>query len=158
MTVTGPGDEQCCIVPVPVERVGYVPNERMIRQPVDGREEMMVYVIGPEELGQRGKALICVYGRLSFSCSFFLIYPILLIHALHQIPKPADNTIPKDIFGIHPSTLRGADFLSSRLGPGFQIYVPDIFRGKGWKTDNIPPREGRAAMQTYIKEIGCGMA
>ena len=32
--------------------------------------------------------------------------------------------------------------------------MPDFFRGKGWKTDNIPPKEGRPAMQAYIQSIG----
>jgi hypothetical protein len=32
--------------------------------------------------------------------------------------------------------------------------MPDFFRGKGWKTDNVPPKEGRPAMQAYIQSIG----
>jgi hypothetical protein len=32
--------------------------------------------------------------------------------------------------------------------------MPDFFRGKGWETDNIPPKEGRPAMQVYIQSIG----
>lgn len=32
--------------------------------------------------------------------------------------------------------------------------MPDFFRGNGWKTDNIPPKEGRPAMQAYIQSIG----
>lgn len=57
-----------------------------------------------------------------------------------------------DIFGLHPSTLRGADLLSRATG--IQVYVPDFFRGKGWKTDNVPPKEGRPAMQAHIQSIG----
>jgi hypothetical protein len=32
--------------------------------------------------------------------------------------------------------------------------MPDFFRGKGWKTDNVPPKEGRPAMQAYMQSIG----
>jgi hypothetical protein len=32
--------------------------------------------------------------------------------------------------------------------------MPDFFRGKAWATDNIPPKEGRAAMQAHIQSIG----
>jgi hypothetical protein len=32
--------------------------------------------------------------------------------------------------------------------------MPDLFRGRGWKTDNVPPKEGRPAMQAYIQSIG----
>jgi hypothetical protein len=32
--------------------------------------------------------------------------------------------------------------------------MPDFFRGKGWKTDNMSPKEGRPAMQAYIQGIG----
>ena len=58
----------------------------------------------------------------------------------------------KDIFGIHNNTLQGADHLAKECG--YTIVMPDFFRGKGWKTDNIPPKEGRPAMQAYIQSIG----
>jgi hypothetical protein len=32
--------------------------------------------------------------------------------------------------------------------------MPDFFRGKGWKTDNVPPKEGGPAMQVYMQSIG----
>jgi dienelactone hydrolase len=57
-----------------------------------------------------------------------------------------------DIFGIHPNTQQGADLLAQECG--YLIAMPDFFRGKGWKTDNIPAKEGRAVMQAYIQSIG----
>jgi len=57
-----------------------------------------------------------------------------------------------DIFGFHNNTFQGADHLAQKCG--FTIAMPDFFRGKGWKTDNIPPKEGRPAMQAYIQSIG----
>jgi dienelactone hydrolase len=58
----------------------------------------------------------------------------------------------KDIFGFHPNTFQGADHLAQKCG--CTIAMPDFFRGKAWKTDNIPPKEGRPAMQAYIQSIG----
>jgi hypothetical protein len=34
------------------------------------------------------------------------------------------------------------------------IAMPDFFRGKGWDTTNVPPKEGRPAMQAYIQSVG----
>lgn len=114
------GDEQCCVVPVPVPVSGskeeYAPAGTMIQLPVPGKEDMEVYVTRTGGTGT--KALVCIY----------------------------------DIFGLHPSTLRGTDLLSSHLG--IPIYVPDFFRGRGWSTDNVPPREGRPAMQAHMQRIG----
>lgn len=57
-----------------------------------------------------------------------------------------------DIFGFHNNTFQGADHLARECG--YTIVMPDFFRGRGWKTDNIPPKEGRDAMQAYIQSIG----
>lgn len=57
-----------------------------------------------------------------------------------------------DIFGFHPNTFQGADRLAQRLG--YQIVIPDLFRGRGWETSDMPPKEGREKMQAYIQSIG----
>lgn len=131
------GDEQCCVVPVLASQKEYVPTGTTIQLPVEGKEgEMDVYVTTTGSEGASKKALICIYG-----ISTFLSVCRSIRLANH-----------KDIFGLHPSTLRGADLLSRATG--IQVYVPDFFRGKGWKTDNVPPKEGRPAMQAHIQSIG----
>ncbi|CZR51328.1 uncharacterized protein PAC_01203 [Phialocephala subalpina] len=57
-----------------------------------------------------------------------------------------------DIFGVHPNTQQGADHLAQQCG--FQVLLPDFFRGKGWDMNDMPPKEGREKMQAYIQSIG----
>lgn len=57
-----------------------------------------------------------------------------------------------DIFGLHRNTLQGADHLAQQCG--YKIIVPDFFRGKPWDINNIPPREGRPALNAWIQEAG----
>jgi hypothetical protein len=57
-----------------------------------------------------------------------------------------------DIFGLHNNTLQGADHLVQHCG--YKIIVPDFFGGKPWDVDNIPPREGRPALDAWIQEVG----
>ena len=53
---------------------------------------------------------------------------------------------------MHNNTLQGADHLAQQNG--YKIIVPDFFGGKPWEIDNIPPREGRPALDAWIQEIG----
>ncbi|KAE8444196.1 hypothetical protein EG329_000793 [Mollisiaceae sp. DMI_Dod_QoI] len=57
-----------------------------------------------------------------------------------------------DIFGTHPNTQQGADHLAQQCNS--TILLPDFFRGRGWDTNDIPPKEGREKMQAYIQSIG----
>jgi len=53
---------------------------------------------------------------------------------------------------LHNNTLQGADHLAQQNG--YKIFVPDFFGGKSWDIDNIPPREGRPALNAWIQEVG----
>lgn len=37
---------------------------------------------------------------------------------------------------------------------GYRIVIPDFFRGQGWSTDNIPPKEGRPVLDAWIQSAG----
>jgi dienelactone hydrolase len=53
---------------------------------------------------------------------------------------------------MHSNTLQGADYLAKELG--YQVAVPDFFRGWSWDVDNIPPKEGRPFLNARIQERG----
>ena len=57
-----------------------------------------------------------------------------------------------DIFGLHNNTLQGADLFSQDTG--YRIVLPDFFRGKPWDVNNMPPREGRPALNAWIQDAG----
>ncbi|KAK4690387.1 hypothetical protein P7C71_g6389, partial [Lecanoromycetidae sp. Uapishka_2] len=57
-----------------------------------------------------------------------------------------------DICGLHANTLRGADYLAAKTG--YSIIIPDFFAGDGWDPNNIPPKEGRAALNAWIQRVG----
>lgn len=131
--------EQCCTNLVPEAKDVYVPTGEYVsilnRKVGDAdSSELPVYVAG-SAAGKTKKALVCIYGKVSKYFPFLGIVVDL-----------------KDIFGLHPNTLRGADLLAKKLN--IQIFVPDFFRGKGWDINNMPPREGRENMQKYIAKIG----
>jgi len=106
-------NEQCCTIPP--FKSDYRPVGKTITLQVPGKEDLPVYVTGPED---SKTALIGIY----------------------------------DIFGTHPNTQQGADHLAKQCG--YTILLPDFFRGKGWDTNDIPPKEGREKMQAYIQSIG----
>ena len=122
--------DQCCTLPPFTS--SYEPVGKKITITVGGKDDMSVYLTGPSST----KALIAIYGTLQPN-------PYRL--------SPISNK-RKDIFGFHPNTFQGADHLAQKCG--LTIAMPDFFRGKGWKADNIPPKEGRPAMQAYIHSIG----
>lgn len=53
---------------------------------------------------------------------------------------------------MHANTLRGADYLASKSG--LKIVIPDFFHGDGWDPSNIPPKEGRPALDAWIQKAG----
>lgn len=45
-----------------------------------------------------------------------------------------------DIFGFCPQVLQGADFLAhAENGPGYQVFIPDFFRGEPYSAADFPP-------------------
>ena len=62
------------------------------------------------------------------------------------------GSLAVDIFGMHSNTLQGADYLAKQCG--YQVAVPDFFRGWSWDVDNIPPKEGRPFLNARIQERG----
>jgi len=57
-----------------------------------------------------------------------------------------------DIYGFHNNTFQGADVLAKETG--YRIVLPDFFRGQGWDVNNVPPREGRPALDAHIQKVG----
>ena len=37
---------------------------------------------------------------------------------------------------------------------GSRVVLPDLFRGESWPVDNMPPREGRAALTAWVQARG----
>lgn len=57
-----------------------------------------------------------------------------------------------DIFSLHQNTLQGVDHLAA--ASGFRVVLPDLFRGESWPVDNMPPKEGRAALTAWVQARG----
>lgn len=57
-----------------------------------------------------------------------------------------------DIFALHQNTLQGVDHLAA--ASGHRVVLPDLFRGESWPVDNMPPREGRAALTAWVQARG----
>ncbi|CAK7213532.1 hypothetical protein SCUCBS95973_001825 [Sporothrix curviconia] len=57
-----------------------------------------------------------------------------------------------DIFSLHQNTLQGVDHLAATYG--CRVVLPDLFRGESWPVDNMPPKEGPAALTAWVQARG----
>lgn len=121
--------DQCCTIP-PFQS-DYSPIGRKFKIKVEGQEELEIYSTGS------------VKSRIA----------LLSVHGKREVlPDDQINLTRADIFGFHNNTFQGADHLANICS--YRIVIPDLFRGQGWSTDNIPPKEGRPVLDAWIQRVG----
>jgi dienelactone hydrolase len=58
-----------------------------------------------------------------------------------------------DIFAYFPQTQQGADILSTSIGSGATVFMPDFLSGKPWPIDRFPPKteQDKKELQEFFK-------